>query len=234
MRILLLPLLAAAVVSWAQQQPATGPIEAPSNLSIPVQLDTTIKADKAHAGDVVRFNTIEAVLVSKGVVMPQHAKLYGHVLGAAPKQGQTPSWISVVVERAEWKEHALPLHAFISGQVYPDEYSPNGASPTNSVGMTPAGSHEIHTGKQGPSLADPQSAIAVAREQAAAAWGGESALPLHPVLHDVKLARHKSGKTFLFSEKHNLKLPSGMLLMLQNEPPEGTVALKPAATPEQK
>src|SRR6516162_1914043 len=127
MRIAFIPLLAAAAVLSLAQELSVATAEAAANLAIPAQLNTTIRADKAHVGDLVRFKTIEPVLVGKGVIIPSNAHLYGHVLGAAPKQAQTPSWISVVVDRVEWKEHRLLLHAFISGQVIASRPQPSGA-----------------------------------------------------------------------------------------------------------
>lgn len=208
MRILLFPLLAA--VSLSAQQPPASEILAPANLSIPAELNTPLKADRAHAGDIVLFKTLEAVLVGKGLVMPAKTKLYGHVLGAAPRQGQTPSWISVVIERAEWKEHILPLHAFISGHISSflpvgDPVDPNAQQ--HSIGN--------HIGRHYP-VRDPQAALAVQTPAGSAAGWNREANMQSPFLTDVKLGRQKSGMTFLFSEKHNLKLPGGILFLLQN------------------
>ena len=82
-------------------------------------------------------------------------------------------------------------------------------------------------------LADPRSAIAISRAQNEATWDQERTT--HAAgLSDVKLARHKSGTTFLFCEKHNLKIPSGILFMLQNVPVQAPAASagQPAPSPE--
>src|SRR5215472_5873500 len=161
MRILFIPLLAVAAGLSTAQQPSVTTTGVPGNLSIPAQLNTTIRADKAHAGDLVRFKTIEPVLVSQGMTIPANAHLYGHVLGAAARQAQTPSWISVVVDRVEWKEHALALHAFISGQVKAPGGPPTGAPETTPGGtMYPPGApHNPVVGIRR-NLGDPRSAIA--------------------------------------------------------------------------
>ena len=232
MRTLFIPLVAAAAVLSAAQQPSPVP-DLPKGLSIPAQLDTTIRADKAHAGDVVRFKTLEPVLVSKGLIIPQNAKLFGHVLGAAAKQGQTPSWISVVVDRAEWKEHTFPLHAFIFGQIHAspppetgeaDASTRSAGNPSNLTNNAPVCNRH--------NLADPRSANAISRAQNEATWDQERMA--HPAgLGDVKLARQKSGTTFLFCEKHNVKIPSGFQFMLQNVPVQAAApADQPATTPE--
>ncbi len=88
-----------------------------NGVSIPAQLTTTIRADKVHRGDPVEFRTVEAVLVANGLVIPKNAKLAGRVVGAAPRLGEKPSWLVLLVERAEWKNENVPLHAFISSQI---------------------------------------------------------------------------------------------------------------------
>ena len=99
------------------QQPTAPNSNSSSKLSIPAQLAHTIRADKVHPGDPVEFQTISAVLVGQGLVMPADAHLYGRVLSVGPKQENKKSYLAVVVERAEWKEHSLPLHAFIAAQI---------------------------------------------------------------------------------------------------------------------
>src|ERR1700690_4427664 len=99
------------------QQPTAPNSNFSSKLSIPAQLAHTVRADKVHPGDPVEFQTISAVLVGQGLVMPADAHLYGRVLSAGPKQENKNSYLAVVVERAEWKEHSLPLHAFTAAQI---------------------------------------------------------------------------------------------------------------------
>jgi hypothetical protein len=111
------------------QQPASSNPASSGKLTIPAQLTKTVRADKARAGDPVEFRTLEAVLVSKDVVMPAHTSLHGRVLGASPKQDDKNSWLALVVERAEWKQHSLPLHAFVVAQI--------SISPTNNQSAGP-------------------------------------------------------------------------------------------------
>jgi hypothetical protein len=221
MRILLVPLLAAAAFCLAAQQPSVPPAEALSQLYIPAQLNTTLKAEKAHVGDVVRFKTIEAVLLGKGVIMPANTKLYGRVLGAAARQEKEkkPSWISVVIERAEWKEHTVALRAFISSQVaasvasgpHADISVPNPNDYNKAI--------RANTRRRNTLQDDPRNTLATTRASDTAAWNNEINMQA-PFLVDVKMARQKSGATVLFSEKQNLKLTGGLRFVLQNIPAE--------------
>jgi len=76
------------------QQPASSNLASSGKLTIPAQLTKTVRADKARAGDPVEFRTLEAVLVSKDVVMPANTSLHGRVLGASPKQDDKNSWLA--------------------------------------------------------------------------------------------------------------------------------------------
>ena len=106
-----------AALSASAQQPEANSAALSGKLSIPVEVAKTVRADKVHAGDVVQFRSLEAVLAGNGVVIPANCTLYGRVLSAAAKQNNRNSYLAVVVERAEWKGHTLPLHAFISAQI---------------------------------------------------------------------------------------------------------------------
>lgn len=214
-----LPLLAVVAALAAAQQPST--VGNTGNFTIPAQLETTVRADKAHVGDAVHFKTIQAVLVGQGLVMPENTQLYGHVLGAAPLKGDKASWVAVVVDRAEWKEHSVPLRAFIAGQITAPISRPQGDD----------------------TVSNPRDVNGVAQQSTTAR---RAPLGLHPGTHigpldsdhyeprstdllsDVKLGRTKSGATFLVCQKHNLKIPGGLLFTLMNVPADQATKDKPA------
>lgn len=219
MRIGVLALLVSTALSLpAQQQPApaTTPEAAP-NLTIPARLSKTLASDKARKGDPVEFKTIEAVLVGKGLVMPPDSRLHGRVLGAASRQGDKPSWLVVLVERADWKQHTLPLHAFITAQIteipkpLPDAASPPDTAPPESNPRR-AGRQAYARARAGADFSTlapaPQDSTAVKDER----------IVNYRPLDDVHILRDKGGITFLVSNKPHLKIPGGVLLMLQNQP----------------
>ncbi len=207
-----------ALLAPAQQPPVRNP-ESAGTMSIPAQLTRTVQADKAHPGDIVEFRTLEAVLAGKDLVIPANARLYGRVLSAAPRQENKNSWLAVVVERAEWKQGSLPLHAFIAAQI--------AISTTNNQRSAAPGTAENTTSnlRRAPrqnarvmAESDPSLSTLIKSPQDATETPQDQAGPKHPMLENVGLFRDNKGTTYLLSSKANVKLPAGVLLMLKNEP----------------
>jgi len=210
--------LAFATLLAAAQQPAASNAVIPGKLSIPAQLTRTVRADNAHPGDPVQFRTLEAVLVNNEVVMPANSSLHGHILGASPKQDGKNSWLALVVERADWKQHSLPLHAFVVAQI---TFSPTKAQ---SADLGTAGntlSNPRRASRQNAREAarsDPSLSNLIKSPQDATEPDGNRLTQKYPTLEKVGILRDKDGTTYLLSSKSNVKLPAGVLLMLGNEP----------------
>src|SRR5271165_3636716 len=167
------------------QQPASSNPASSGKLSIPAQLSKTVRADKVHAGDPVEFRTLEAVLVSQGLVMPANTSLHGRVLSASPKQEGKNSWLVLVVERAEWKQHSLPLHAFVVAQIAISSTNNQRAADTGMQGNTPT--NPRRTGRQSAGAAakyDP-SLSSIIKSPQDATQAGEDEAPKYPKLNNV-------------------------------------------------
>ena len=209
-------LVCAAALAPAQQPAAVDPVF-PGKLLIPAQLTQTVRADKAHPGDAIELRTLEAVLVEKDLVMPADTHLVGRVLGAAPRQDNKNSWLLVVVERADWKDHSLSLRAFIAAQItVAGPKNQRLADPSNDV---PA--QNRRTARQSARtgvMTDPSLSSMVRTPQDANETVQEESGSKHPWLENVGILRDKDGTTYLLSSKSNVKLPAGVLLMLRNEP----------------
>jgi len=208
-------LLMVAALAQAQQDASSQRVL--GGVSIPAELTTTVRAENAHRGDAVEFRTLEAVLITNGVVMPANAKLMGRIVGAAPRQGNKPSWLVLLVERAEWKKQSIPLHAFIAGQItissVPPQNSQSGSTIPTTTSARRAGRESVRAAAQdgidiSPSTRLPQDAIG----------GSQPDLSTKtPPLKELRIVRDKDGIAYLFSSKSNVKLPSGTLLVLQNQ-----------------
>src|SRR6185312_1688124 len=117
MRVLVYILFFAVAVFAEDPQAIAPTAQVPDNFNIPAQLSKTLDTNKCKSGDPVEMRTLEPVLIGNGVVIPENAKLHGRVLGAASRQNDKPSWLVVVFERAEWKRHIVPLHAFVASRI---------------------------------------------------------------------------------------------------------------------
>ncbi|HEY4900093.1 MAG TPA: hypothetical protein VIH91_04655 [Terriglobales bacterium] len=219
-----IPVLMMAAVLVQAQLEAPGQ-HAVGGLSIPAEITTTVRAEKAHRGDPVEFRTMEAVLIANGVVMPKNPRLIGRIVGAAPRQGDKPSWLVLLVERAEWKKQSVPLHAFIARQIAITSTAQN--NPELASADPAATSHSRRPARENarsavdsgvdisPSTKLPQDSKSSSRPET-----GPNALQLG----DVRLVRDKDGIAYLFSSKSNVTLPSGTLFVLQSQDTTGPVS----------
>lgn len=230
-------LMLAAVVVQAQRDNSSSRTAA--ELSIPAELTTTVRAESAHRGDPIQFRTLEPVLIANGLVLPANAKLIGRIVGAAPRQGDKPSWVVLLVERAEWKQQSIPLHAFIARQIAISRVPLQNSGSTD--GTSP-GSNPRRAGRESARAAaeagiDISSSTKLPQDAREVSQPGPDAKALP--LKDVRIVRDKNGIAYLFSSRSNVKLPSGSFFMLQNEAGPGLVGLRtadpspaPAAPPQ--
>jgi hypothetical protein len=213
-------LLMAALLG--QAQPDSLQTKPAGDVSIPAELTKTVRADKAHRGDPVEFTTLEAVLVGPKLVMPPQSKLFGRIVGAAPRLGDKPSWLVLLVERAEWKQHTVPLHAFISSQITlapaPDRNGSAGGATDNAGDLRRMGRVSARAAAQSDT---DLTSVTKPPQDATVQSQGETPLKAAP-LKDVRIVRDQDGTSYLFSAKSNVKLPGGTMFMLQNHPPTAT------------
>jgi hypothetical protein len=217
--------LFSAVAAFAQNpQVVATDSQVPDNLSIPARLSKTIDTNKCKPGDVVEMQTLEPVLITNGLVMPENTKLRGRVLGAASRQDNRPSWVVLVVEQAQWKQHDLSLHAFVAGQITAKAQAARQNSSAFDNGINSLRSHRSArtTGAPGREM----SAMATSPPQDAVNERNDAPQVISQGLDDVRLMKAENGAVFLVSQKPHLKLSSGTMFMLRNQL---TLAHEPAA-----
>jgi hypothetical protein len=218
----ILVLIVAVAIGQAQRDTSVTPPVV--GLSIPAELTTTVRAENAHRGDSVEFRTLEAVLIANGLVMPKNAKLMGRIVGAAPREGDKPSWLVLLVERGEWKKQSVPLHAFIARQIAITSAPQNTPEPADSMAPSSNPHRTARTSARtaieagadiSPSTKVPQDSKSSSRPEPS---------PNTLLLKDVRIVRDKDGIAYLFSSKANVTLPSGTLFVLQNQAGTGVAA----------
>src|SRR5271167_1842289 len=173
MRAISLVLLAVNALIATAQQPAASSLVSSSKLSIPARLTRTVRADKAHPGGPVEFRTLEPVLVGKDLVMPENSLLRGRILSAGAKQEGKNSWLVLVVERAEWKQHSLPLHAFITAQIALSSANDQHSLEPASTGSTSSTLRASRQGARAAARDDPTLSNIIKAPQDATATGQE-------------------------------------------------------------
>jgi len=222
MRAIGIALLAFNALIATAQQPAASSFACSGKLTIPARLTRIVRADKARPGDPVEFRTLEAVLVSKDLVMPDNTLLRGRILSTGAKQEGRNSWLALLVERAEWKQHSLPLHAFITAQITISSANGEHSPESGSTGDT---SSRVRANRQSARVearAAPQFSDVVRAPQDATTTGQDQVTTHYPLLENIRIVRDKDGTTYLFSSKSNVKLPAGVMLILTNEPVESS------------
>ncbi len=219
MRILVLPLsvLFLSLLSSAQQNSKIVTLAPPDDLYIPAVLDKGVQVEKAHPGDEVRLDVVEAILAGHGVVIPDGAHLYGHVVDSEPLEPSSGSKLAIEVDRAEWRHHELLLHAFVSGLGTRRVVREASDDSSCEIAHSPAVAEPIGAGRESHGFAP-----AFAGDEDSCLWKQNNAVVMDERgggLKDVMLEVHrKDGSTAFVSGKRNIHLPGGLLIMLHNVP----------------
>jgi len=231
MRCLLIPLVLLSA-SMAPGQSAAGTPASAGAVAIPAELKTSLHADKVHRGDPVELRSMEPVLLGNGVVMPVNAKISGRIVGAAPLQNGKPSWLVLLIEKAEWKQGSVRLHAFISRQIRVDTVTPGaaqgaeGSTPPTSVRRAGRISARAAVGNGVENTATP-----LPHDSGAAAQPTGFGKPV--LSKEIRIVTDSDGIVYLFSSTSNVHLPSGVLLVLQNQAAQPQASPLTAGSPQQ-
>jgi hypothetical protein len=218
--MLVLVLLSAIAVFAQDPQATTAASHVPDNLGIPAKLNKTIDTKKCKAGDAVEMQTLEPVLIANGLVMPEHTKLHGKIVGAASRKNDKPSWVLLVVDRAEWKEHTVALRAFVTSQITMKAKvdAQNDTTFEGAIGL-PDSLYRWHSSRAQSNPSSSDTGISASHPvRDGTVDGGQTQQLSYQRLDDVHILQGKNGAVFLLSQKQHLKLPSGTMFMLHNRP----------------
>ena len=202
---------------------------------IPVQLTKSIDAKKARTGDEVVAKVPQDMKTSNGeVLVPKDTKVVGHVTEAQPRtKEQKESQVAIAFDRAVMKnggEVQLPMsiQAIIGQQnsnaSSGNDQNPSGAAsaPTASSGgnMAGGGSAKNSGGSTPPPTPSPSSGGTMPGDsQAGANAGAPITAQTQGVvgISNLRLspAPNPAQGSVVSSDKNNVKLDSGMLLLLK-------------------
>lgn len=201
---------------------------------IPVQLTKTVDAKKAKTGDEIEAKvTQDLKSVNGDVVVPKDTKVMGHVTGAQPRsKEQKESQVGIAFDRAIMKNGAdVTLPMSIQAIIVPpsanagDNESPSQpSSAQGGGGMSPAnnGGRSAGMGAGTPAQA-PSPSAAGADSPTKAQTGTTVNQPITANTQGVvgisnlhlSTAPNTTGGSIVTSEKSNVKLDSGTLMLLR-------------------
>jgi hypothetical protein len=212
--------------------PANGLHISPGSI-IPVQLTKTIDAKKAKTGDVVEAKVTQDLKNHSGeVVVPKDTKVLGHITEAQPRsKEQAGSQVGITFDHAEVKDKGdVPLPLSIQAIIASPSSNSNaaaesapspgpGATPGNPGGM-PVSSGRMSTASQ-PQVPTPGPSLDGSASGSASASGARQPITAKTEgvvgIADLKLAAASDSTQgwLLTSEKNNVKLESGTLMLLR-------------------
>lgn len=221
--------------SAPQAQPATGnqpantPRIAPGSV-IPVQLTKTVDAKKVKTGDqVLAMVTMDLKTQTGEVLVPKDTKVIGHVTEAqARNKEQKESQLAIAFDQAVLKDGQVSVPMSIQAVIVPqNNNNDNESGPTSgtpSPGSPAGASTSPMAGRPGGGGAPPQQQSAPSLpSDTSGAQGGSKLPPINAQtqgvigLSNVTLAAGSNAAqgSVLSSEKSNVKLESGTMLLLK-------------------
>jgi len=212
------------------QDPAPAANAAPTNQTptkfspgslLPVELSKTVDAKKAHTGDPV-LGKIPHDLSSNGrVIIPQDAKVMGHVAEVKPSgHDSKDSTLGIVFDKIALKDGSeIPLTAEIQAVGAPV----SNAAPM-SEGAPPPQSNPTGANQNSP-MGTPNNSTATpaSQPQESGAPSGPSNPPLTGTsqgivgLHGYSLSQGSKQDSVITSQDHNVKLESGTQILLKTK-----------------
>ena len=150
------------------------------------------------------------------LVMPEHTKLIGKVVAAASRKEDKPSWLLLVINRAEWKEHSLPLRAFITSQItLKANIDAQNDNAFDGALTLPESVYRRRSRAQN----YPRSELSVSAAHPlhdGTVESGEAQELIYQRLEHIRVLPARNGAVFLLSPKDHLKLPSGTMFVLHH------------------
>lgn len=214
-----------------QAQPAGAKKIAPGSV-IPVQLTKTVDAKKAKTGDEVVAKVTQDMKTSTGeMLVPKDTKVFGKVTEAQPRsKDQKESQLAIAFDHAVTKDGTNPqLPMSIQAIVGPQNNQAaegggdQGAAPSGGAPSAGAGGRSPMAGGSTPPPSASPSAVAGAppSDNPPAANGGRPPINAQTTgvigLSNINLSPNSNATqgSVVTSEKNNVKLESGTLLLLR-------------------
>ncbi len=194
------------------------PISFTPGTVIRAELDKTIDAKKAKVGDQVSAKTTDDLKSSPPNLTPKGSRIIGHVAEVTPHQGSSPSTLGIVFDKLVLKDGSeMSLPAKIQAIGFPDTTVPaNDDQTINKMGAN-AGAQPV--GPIGSGAGQPRSASE--RIPSDIPTNSDAKLPFTAQgavgMSGVELGTGNGQESLLTSKKHNVKIESGMQMILRTQ-----------------
>ena len=212
----------------AQTQPKIAP-----GSVIPVELTKTIDAKKARTGDEVVAKVTQDMKTQTGeILFPKDTKVIGHVTEAQRREkDQKESQLAIAFDQAVLKNQQVQLPMLIQAVIGPQNNSGTGAGQSGAPGNSPVPSSTGTTASSPMAGRSPMGNGGQPQPQISAPTGDSNGAPQSnwpPInaqtqgvvgISNLNLSPNSNAKqgTVLTSEKNNVKLESGTMLLLRVE-----------------
>lgn len=91
--------------------PALFAQDIPAGTIIPVMLTVSVDSAKSHAGQAISGKVMETVPLPEGQVIPEGAKVFGHVALVIPAEGNDPGSLALEFDRIVFRGHDVQVRA---------------------------------------------------------------------------------------------------------------------------
>ena len=200
---------------------------------IPVQLTKGVDAKKAKTGDEVDARVTQDLKSGNGeLIVPKDTKVVGHVTGAqARTKSQKESEVAITFDHAVMKDgHDVSLPLSIQAIISPQTLNPSNGNADSGASQSPApestGSPSTNPGRAGgigTGMTQPRPTSAPATGNDSSGGGAASQPPITANtqgvvgISDMKLstAGETNQGSVVSSEKNNVKLENGLLMLLR-------------------
>jgi hypothetical protein len=227
------------VTSSTSANPRTVVGTLPSGTAINAQLNSSVDSKKAKAGDKVEAHTTEAIKYDGKIILPQGAKLEGHIMEAtARSKGDSGSTLAIQFDRAiPKKSEEISLHvAILAIAAPPSEFSGGapgpGSDPMSGAGASAAGGSPMSASRpQAPPSGNPSYPGGAPSSTMGSNGAAQLSANSRGVygLNDLKLMEDSSNAsqtTVITSSGKNVHLDSGTRFLLVSQPEAPSAASK--------
>ncbi|MGB9465593.1 MAG: hypothetical protein WBR10_10810 [Candidatus Acidiferrum sp.] len=217
----------APAASSASAEAQTAAATLPSGTAINAQLNSSVDSKKVKVGDKVEAHTTEAVKYGGKTIVPQGAKLEGHVTEAtARSKGDSGSTLAIQFDKAIPKKgEEIPLNVAILAIAAPQSdfsagSSGPGSDPMSGSGASAAGGSPMGSSRpQAPATGTPSYPGGAPGSTMGSNGGAQLSASSRGVygLNDLKLMESSSSAnqtTIITSSGKNVHLDSGTRLLL--------------------